>query len=605
MVTTQIASSKTVSELFLNRIDESRTDIAYEIEVNGEWKPTTWDAYGEEVSAFALGLVALGIEPASRIAIWGETTPQWTIADIGIMALSGCAAGIYQTCTPEQAAYIITDSASCVVMADTAERLQTALSLREKTPNVSHYIIWGDEAPDQENVHHFNAVLEMGRQYRQEHPTAYNALVEAVTAETTAVLVYTSGTTGPPKGAMLSHKNCIFHAAGIHDRTGDRNDQSAIAFLPMSHVGENVVGLIGRLYTGTKGIFCPDMANFARIIQQRKPTQLGGVPRLFEKLYAAMQDKLQATPPNKKRLIDWAITVGDQATPYRMAQKPLPLVLSLKYKIADAMVLSKLRMGLGGRAEYMLSGAAPMPKHIISFFQAIGIPFYEVYGLTEGAGISHMNSDGHYKPGTVGQVLIGFECKLATDGEIMVRGDGVFQGYLNKPEATAEAIMEDGWLLTGDIGEVDDEGFLRITDRKKNLLVTAAGKNVAPANIELLISREALISQVVVIGDQRHFLTALITLSPEALQGLQQTEEFSGQSLDEIRTSETVQKCVEQAVSDANAQLARYENVRKFAVLPEEFSLARGEVTPTTKIKRKVVVEHYADEIETMYQDTR
>ena len=605
MTTERIASSKTLNELFLNRIEESRMDIAYEIQENGEWITTTWDTYGELVSAFTLGMVVLGIQPGTRMAVWGETTPEWTIVDLAIMALGGCAAGIYQTCTPDQGAYIMSDSAAAVVVVDTPDRLEKALSIQDQTPEVNYYIVWSGEIPDQENVYHYNDVLEMGRKYREEHPEAYTALVDAVTSETTGVMVYTSGTTGPPKGAMLSHKNCLLISKSLHERYGKGENHSAIAFLPMSHVAENVIGFIGRLYNGTRGVFCLDMTQFSVVMREKKPTQIGGVPRLFEKIYAAMQDHLNTLPPGKRRLIDWGVKVGEQATPYRMAPKSLPLILSLKYKIADAMVLSKLRMGMGGCAEYIICGSAPMPDHIITFFQAIGIPFYEVYGLTEGAGISHMNSIGHYKQGTVGQVLTGYECRFASDGEILIRGDGVFQGYLNKPEATAEAIDEDGWLHTGDIGEVDAEGFLRITDRKKNLIITAGGKNVAPSNIELLIGREPLVSHVVVIGERRSFLTALITISTEALQGLQATEEFANQSLDEIRESQSIKDRIEEAVSDANTHLARYENIRKYVILPNEFTIEEGELTPTMKIKRKVISERYADEIEVLYQDTR
>ena len=602
MATNCIASSKTVNELFLNRIKESGTELAYEIQVDGEWIADTWEEYGELVKAFTLGLVAIGIEPNSRAAVWGDTCPEWTIADLAIMALSGCAAGIYQTNTPDQAAYIINDSSSSVVIVDTPDRLDKALSIQAKTPNVKQYIVWSGEAPEQDNIHHFDSILELGRAYEKEHPDTYMDLVNAVTPDTTGVLVYTSGTTGPPKGACLSHTNCIVLSKALHARFGERHDQSALAFLPMSHVAENVVGFIGRLYNGTTGIFCADMAQFAELMRIKKPTQLGGVPRLFEKIYTAVQEQLDALPPGKRKLINWGLSVGDKASNYRMKKQSLPFFLSMKHKVADALVLSKLRMAMGGRAEYIICGSAPMANHIIAFFQSIGIPFYEVYGLTESAGISHMNSDGQYKRGTVGTVLDGYECKFAEDGEILLRGEGIFQGYLNKPEATAEAIDPDGWLHTGDIGEVDAEGFLRITDRKKNLIITAGGKNVAPSNIELLICRELLVAHVVVIGERRNYLTALITLSTETLNALKDTEEFSGMSIDEIRESETVKNRIDQAVAQANEELARYENIRKFTVLPNEFTVEDGELTPTMKIKRKVITERYADEIEAFYQ---
>jgi long-chain acyl-CoA synthetase len=605
MANEKIASSKTLCELFLNRVEESGTSTAYEIQIDDEWHATTWDEYSELVSAFTLGIASLGIQPGTRAAIWGDTGPEWTIADLAIMTHGGCAAGIYQTCTPDQAAYIINDSDSRVVVVDTADRLEKALAIHTQTPQVDHYVIWSGDASDQENVHHFNDVLAMGRAYEKEHPQAYQALVDSVTPDTTAVLVYTSGTTGPPKGARLSHTNCIVLSKALHARFSISPfigpNQSALAFLPMSHVAENVVGFIGRIYNGTNGIFCTDMAQFAALMRVKKPTQIGGVPRLFEKIYAAIQEKIDTMPAGKRRLVNWSLKVGEAASEYRMMRQSLPFILSIKHSIADALALSKLRMAFGGRAEYIICGSAPMANHIITFFQAIGIPFYEVYGLTESTGISHMNSDGQYKAGTVGTVLDGYECKIASDGEILLHGEGIFQGYLNKPEATAEALDADGWLYTGDIGEVDADGFLRITDRKKNLIITAGGKNVAPTNIELLICREKLIAHVVVIGERRNYLTALITLSTDALEALKGEEAFSSMSIDEIRKSDTIGKRIDTAVTQANEELARYENIRKFTILDGEFSIENGELTPTLKVKRKVVTERYADEIEAFY----
>jgi long-chain acyl-CoA synthetase len=604
MVTEHTSASKTVCELFARRIETSRDEIAFEQEVDGQWLSKTWTEYGELVEAFALGLQALGIEQGSRAAIWGDTMYQWTVADLGVMANGGCSAGIYQTCTPEQAAYIISDTAARVVIADTADRIAQAKSIREETPSVQAYILWNGDTDGEDNTYTYDQILEMGRAYGKEHAGAYQKLIDAVTPDTTAVLVYTSGTTGPPKGAMLSHRNCIFCSIGVYDRFGERTNQSSICFLPLSHVAEHVVGFIGRIWGGTKAIFLPEMLRFAEVAQAKGPTQIGGVPRVYEKAHAAILAKVESAPPGKQKLFHWAIATGKEAAKYRMAEEPIPLITSIKFAIADALVLSKVRAALGGKAEFIICGAAPISSSIVKFFNALNIPFYEVYGMTESSGISHMNTNnGHYKLNTVGTVVKGFECVIADDGEILVRGDGVFQGYLNRPEATAETIDEDGWLHTGDIGEVDVEGCLRITDRKKNLLITAGGKNVAPANIELLVVREPLISQVVVIGDRRRFLTALITLSTEGLEALSQDEEFAGQDIADIRSSDYVKQRVEESVNQANSELARYENIRKYEVLPAEFTIESGELTPTMKVKRSVVLENYASIIDDFYKE--
>jgi long-chain acyl-CoA synthetase len=369
-------------------------------------------------------------------------------------------------------------------------------------------------------------------------------------------------------------------------------------------VAEHVVGFLNRIYSGSTAYFMPDMTRFAEVVKAKGPTLLGAVPRVYEKIYAAIQEKAQHAPPKKAAMFRWALRVGADAAAYRMQGRPVPARKAAMLRIADRLVLSKIRAVLGGKVRFMICGAAPISKEIIDFWNAAGIPFYEVYGLTECTGISHINYKGKYKAGTVGTVIPGFECRIAPDGEILLRGDGVFQGYLNMPEATAEAIDADGWLHTGDIGEVDGEGFLRITDRKKNLIITAGGKNVAPANIELLIARESIISQVVVIGDRRRFLSALITLSAEEIANLQRRDGFAGMSVTDIIGSDEIQARVHGAIERANRELARYENIRKYHVLAREFNIESGEMTPTMKLKRKVIEQNHAHVIESFYEES-
>lgn len=597
-----VKEAKTIAQLFVRRTAATPDKVAYEHEVNGDWEPVTWREYGESVRAFAYGLRELGLAEGDRVAVWGDTMPQWTIADLATMAWKGATAGIYQTCTPEQGAYIINDCGATAVVVDGPSALEKALAMRNETPAVRFYVTWGAGEDPAAGVYSFDHVLERGRAAAADD-TAFEASVENLDAEDTATLVYTSGTTGPPKGAMLSHKNCLFCCRAVYNATELTPDDCNIAFLPMSHVAEHVVSFYSRIFTGSKAFFMPDLNRFTEIAQSKKPTAISAVPRLWEKAYSAIMERKSQASPTRQALFDWAVARGAKVWELNHAGRPLPPLLGASHKVADSLVLSKIRMALGGRTRFIGSGAAPIATEIIEFFNAVGIPFIEVYGMTECAGISHMNIPGQYKINTVGKVLDGLECKLAEDGEILVRGDAVFQGYINKPEATAEAIDEEGWLHTGDIGVMDDEGFLRITDRKKNLLITAGGKNVAPSNIELLINREPLISQVVVIGDRRKFLSALITISAEEIERLRESGRFNGQPDEAIVQSPEVADRVRAAVDAANNELARYEQIKKYRVLPREFSVESGEMTPTMKLKRKVIENAYADVIGGFYAD--
>lgn len=587
----EVQQAKTVSEIFSSRVKASPHRPAYEYEHNGIWVKVTYGEYGRAVKDVALGLLALGIEPGSRISVWGDTVPEWTIIDLAIMAIGGATAGIYQTNTPEQGAYIINDSNSKLVVVDGPERLEKALAVRDSTPQVKAYITWGGGADEANSVYSFESLIERGRAYAKDHEDAYEEHIEKVTPDMTAVIIYTSGTTGPPKGAALSHANCAFTARLVAESLDMSENDSSMAFLPMSHVAEHVVSFFTRLYIGSVGYFSPDVTKIAEAVKIKSPTLFNGVPRVFEKVYVAVMGQLENASPVKRRLFHWALKQGDQVAELTIGNdQPVPPTLALSHKLADKLVLSKVRDALGGKVRLIGCGAAPIDIKVINFFNAIGIPFMEVYGMTESSGISHMNllGPGHYRPGTVGRIVNESECRIADDGEILIKGPGIFQGYLNKEEATREAIDDDGWLYTGDIGVVDADGFLRITDRKKNLIITAGGKNVAPSNIELLISRETLVSQAVVIGDRRSYLVALITLSAEEM-------EKSGVTREEALTR------VEASVKQANEELARYEQIKYYKVLDREFTIEDGEMTPTMKLKRNVVIEAHAETIEEMY----
>ncbi|MCH7959032.1 MAG: long-chain fatty acid--CoA ligase [Candidatus Hydrogenedentes bacterium] len=598
-----VKEAKTISDLFRRRAEASADRVAYEHEVDGAWNPVTWGEYGRAVKMAALGLNALGLEPGERVAVWGDTMPQWTVIDLATMSLGGSTAGIYQTCTPEQGAYIINDAEATVVVVDGPERLEKALAVRNETPSVKYYVTWGEGEDPAAGVYSYAHMLTRGEEAAAAGSTLYEDCVDRSQAEDTAVLIYTSGTTGPPKGALLSHKNCLFCCRAINQRTELTIDDCNIAFLPMSHVAEHVVSFLSRIYLGNKAFFMPDLARFTEVAQAKQPTVIMAVPRLWEKAYAAIMERRDTASPLRQAIFDWGVAQGAKVWEHTDAGRSIPGGLAMRHRLADKLVLSKIRDALGGKVKFLGSGAAPIAKEIVVFFNASGMPLVEAYGMTETAGITHINAPGKYRIGTVGTVLDGLECMLAEDGEILVRGDAIFQGYLNQPEATAEAIDKEGWMHTGDIGEVDEDGFLRITDRKKNLLITAGGKNVAPSNIELLVNRDPAISQVLVIGDRRKFLSALITISEEEIERLRTSDDFNGQSAEEIVQSDEIVRRVQTAVTEANKELARYEQIKKYKILPREFTVEDGEMTPTMKLKRKVIEKDYAADIEAFYAE--
>ena len=595
MTQQDVIESRTIPELFHRRCLSTPDARAYSQEYNGEWKSVSYGEYEKIIAAMTLALRARGFGKGDHIAIWADTMAEWTISDIAIMSAGGVAVGIFQTLTPEQAAYILNDCQAKAICVDTPERLEGARQLRELAPSVQTIILLQGKGEGDDFVR-LEDLLAQGKEILANDPEAFTRCIQEVDPEDPCTLIYTSGTTGEPKGAIHSHAGAVFTSLQTYRGVGLTTDDSTVSFLPMSHVAEHFCAFIVRLFAGSSTSFCPDMTKVAEVIRMSSPTYVGGVPRVFEKVYGKVVAGVAAAPPKKQKLFHWAVGLGKQKL--SMNGTAPSFAFRLQHKIADKLVLSKIRAALGGRVRFIVCGAAPIDPEIIEFFYAIGIPFLEAYGMTESGGISHGNTLDGCKIGSVGRCVEGFECKLAEDGEILVRGPGLFKGYLNKPEQTAEALDEDGWLHTGDIGEVDADGYYRITDRKKNIIVTANGKNVAPAPIEQSIGGEALVSQVVVIGDKRKFLTALITLSEESLA---EYASRHGVTIEEAHESAEVKARIKLAVDAANEKLARYEQIKDFRILPREFSIEADEMTPTMKLKRRVIEDHYRQEIDSMY----
>lgn len=594
--------ANTVVEMFKKRVEASGPRPAYFIKKEERWEPTTWEQFRQRAREVALGLMTLGLQKGDTVSILGNTRPEWVISDMGAICAGGVTVGIYQTNTAEQAEYIVKDSGSRVVFVENQEQLDKILKVRGNLEGLTHIIVW-DEYSTREDagILSLQDVAEKGRQYAEENQAVLDQRQSSVAPEDTAILIYTSGTTGPPKGSIITHKNIMAELRALEQVLPFREEATNVAFLPMAHVAEHVVGFMNRVSTGCVTYYAESLDKLIENTQEVKPTIFGSVPRIFEKVHTAVLAQVENAKPAKKKIFNWAMKVGHEVGTRKQKKEPIPLGLKIKHKLADTLVHRKLRKIFGGRVEFFLTGAAPIPLEILEFFHAAGMSIIELYGLTEATGASNANTIDNFKFGTVGPAIPGAEVKIAEDGEILIRGDIVFKGYLNREEETRETI-KDGWLYTGDIGAIDEDGFLRITDRKKNIIVNAYGKNISPSNIENLIKTDPLISQVLVHGDQRNFLSALITLDPE--ESVKVAREWGIQFEDpaELATNAQIVEAVQKAVDGANEQLARVEQVKKFTILPRDFSVEEGEITPTLKVKRKEVESKYKTALDQMYQ---
>jgi long-chain acyl-CoA synthetase len=592
----------------------------------GAWQRHSWDALVGQAEALAAGLVERGLERGETVAILGATQPGWLRADLAGHLAGLVTVGIYPKQAPEQVRYILEHGAVRVAFVGDGEEMEILLEAAQDNAILEAIVPW-----DAALAERF-----AGRDPRIVPPAVFGVVVTAdqratleerlgqVQPDDTAILVYTSGTTGPPKGARISHGNILALLRHQNDVLRFYQDDLVLSFLPMAHVTERILGFYVRINTGTASAYASSIGAVLAELQEVRPTIFGAVPRIFEKAHAKIRGEVAAKPALVQRLFAWAEKVGRKTVWYRLEEKPLPLLLAAQYALADRLALHKIRAAFGGRVRLCITGAAPLAEDILRLFWAVGFRLYEGYGMTEATVITHLNRPGATRLGTVGRVLPFLEHRIASDGEILLHGPIVFQGYLKNPEATAETLV-DGWLHTGDIGTIDDDGYLRITDRKKHLIITAGGKNVAPANIEQAIkSQSPLISQVHAHGDRRQFISALIAPSPiETLQWGAQNGHLAADeaqaliralmanptartpelqdAMARVTTRPEFQQLFVEPVRRGNEQLARVEKVRRFVVLDRDLSQEEGELTPTMKVKRKVLETKFRDLFDRMY----
>ncbi len=624
---------KNVPELFYERVKRSYGKLAYKYKgKDGKWVDVSWGEFGRKVSSVATYLIKNGIQKGEKISVLSDTRPEWAITDLAILSAGGVTVGLYPTLSPSQLEYLINHSDSVWLFVENSEKMEKVWKIRDKIPNIRKIVVFDTEDCeryfDDARVEGFSRCLET----EPDEKLVFDR-INSIGKEDIAIIVYTSGTTGMPKGAMISHGNIIAFLSSFDDFAevlGLGDDDLSYHFLPMAHVAEHIAGFFGRINLGLSAAYATSIKAVVDEIKEVRPTIFGGVPRIFEKAYSRIKEEVAKLPPRRQKIFAWAEKVGREYVRYLNHRKPIPLSLKVKYFIAYNLVLRRIKEAFGGRVKYFIVGAAPIPYEILEFMWACQLKIYEVYGLTEATVITHANTPLDFKLGTVGKPIKCVECKIAEDGEVLIKGPTVFKGYYKNEEATKEAIDQDGWLHTGDIGEIDEDGFLKLKDRKKHIIITAGGKNIAPAEIENKIkAQDIIISQVHVHGEGRPYLTALITLNPQEalefaiknnildenekkiaqnmLEQLAEKPLSRPQGLDDlmkkISKHELIYKRVKEAVDRANQELSRVENVRKFRIFERDFYIEEGEITPTLKVKRSEIEKKFKHIFDEMYAE--
>lgn len=571
--------------------------------VDGRWRTRTWKQYYGDVQSFAKGILAAGHQPGQAVTICANNRPEWVISQLGTIAAGGIPAPVYQTCTPQQIEHIVTNSGARIAVCENAALAENFLALRaEGKIELDAVVLMEVDGDAPEGTTTFEALLASG-----DDDATLEARMAALSDDGTGLFIYTSGTTGVPKGAELTHRGLTMMGASLHTDYPEIEQYGfrVVSYLPLSHIAEQIFTNFLHLKTGGEVYFCDDISKVKDALLEVHPTVFVGVPRVWEKFEVALRTKMEAATGIKAKLASWALAT--ELACFEADLKSGTRTETFGRKMAHKLVISKIHAALGLDQLLMsASGAAPISKSTLNFFASIGIVIHEGYGMTETTGI--LTSTPYMKPrfGSVGTALAGVTVKIADDGEIIARGDNMTRGYFKMPEKTAELLDSDGWLHTGDLGRLDDEGYLWITGRKKDLLITAGGKNVAPSEMEQHLTGLPGIGQAVVVGDAKPYLAALLALDPENLDELRKQAGDPSASLEALSASEKVHAFLQPLVeSECNAKVARYQTIKRFKILPAPFAVETGELTPSMKVKRNVVTERYTDLIEAMYAEKR
>jgi long-chain acyl-CoA synthetase len=599
------ALNQTVPGAFLAAVDKWSGRVAMRKKEYGLWHDITWKDYYENVRNIACALIFLGLKKGDCAAVIGDNCPEWVYADIGIQCCGAATAGVYATNAWQQVEYVVNNSESKFFFVENEEQLDKWLHFRDNAPNLKKVIVWDTEGLREFKdpmVMTLQDLLVLGEKVSGENPGLLENSIKEISPEDMSVLIYTSGTTGPPKGAMLSHSNCVWMGSAIVSNNPMYDGDEIMSFLPLCHIFEQLFTILAHFRVGYIVNFIESMDTVTDNMMEISPTVGHAVPRIWEKYYSAIMIRMADATWFKKIVFATAMHIGRKRADLQMSFKPVPLPLELLYKLAYVAVFRKLKERLGfDRIRVAYSGAAPIAPEILHFFQSIGVNLVEGYGQTEGTGVTTTAKIGRVKFGTVGIPLKDVQIKIADDGEILVKSPGVFKGYFKNPEATAETIV-DGWLHSGDVGTIDGDGYLKITDRKKDIIVTAGGKNITPQYIENKLKSSIYINDAVVIGDRRKFLSALIMIDEDNVVKYAQDKKIQFSTYKDLTQSSEIQELIQAEVGKVNETLSRVENVRKFKILPKKLYEEDGEVTPTMKVKRKHVNEAFKDLIDAMYK---
>jgi long-chain acyl-CoA synthetase len=589
--------SRTLADLLTLAVEKHSAGSAlrYKDQAKGAWVDVSYNELGEIVREFSLGLQDLGIEARDKVAILSNTRPEWTYSDFAVLCAGGTVVPIYQTNSPEECQYVLEHSESRAVVIEDAQQMEKIRKIRGQLPRLEHVISM--EPLEGDDVISMAALRERGRA----RPAAdFDARIAGVQPSDVATYIYTSGTTGPPKGCIIDHANWRFMLDAAEEDGVLVENEVVYLFLPLAHAFARLIQLLSTDVGGTIVYWEKDPNKIVPNLVEVRPTYFPSVPRMFEKIYATAIGAVDKASPIKKAIFHWAIRIGRKVRELeQQGKKPGPL-LSRQYAFADKQVLSKVRGLFGGRIKQCVTGAAPISQEILEFFWACGVPVMEGYGMTETSTGFTINRVEDHRFGSVGKAFRGCEIKIAEDGEVLLKGPNIFRGYYKNEEATRDTV-KDGWLHTGDLGRLDADGFLFITGRKKDIIITAGGKNITPANLENGLKQNQYISQAVVYGDRRPYLTAIITLDPEAIAAYATDHNLGTTDVAELSKRPEIRGLVQKALDEVNEKVARVEQVKKFEILPHDLTQETGELTPTLKVKRNVVYEKYSDDFNRLY----
>ena len=591
----------TLARMFWSRVERSGDRPAQMVKHGGGWETLDWSQVGTRVRELALGLLALGLRAGEVVAILSRSRAEWVQADFAVFSVGGITVPIYPSYTAEQVAYIVNDAEARLLVVGDASQLAKVLEVRGRMAGLGRIVvIEGHEGQDPTRLG-WEALRQLGRDHAATFGPVLAARVATADPKQVATIVYTSGTTGPPKGVVQTHDNHIAMLASVTQVAPAQPGDVHVLFLPLAHSFARLEAFMG-VYLGLTTAFAESLDKLGDDIREVRPHFLVAVPRVFEKVHARILSDVEAGSPLKRRVFAWAMRVGQEVAERQMAGRSVSALLALRHRLAHRLVFARLQAALGGRLRFAVSGGAALSAEIAAFFHAAGILILEGYGLTESCPVLTFNRLDRFRFGSVGPPVPGVELRLAPDGEILARGPNIAtRGYWRRPEESAATFEADGWLRTGDIGRIDEDGFLFITDRKKDLIVTSGGINIAPQTIESLLRSDPFISQALVYGDGRPYPVALVTVNSEAAAELARSRGILWTNHARLSQLPDVTARVERIIAEKNAHLQSYARIKRFAVLPAELTEEAGEVTPTQKLKRKKVAEKYADVLESLY----